>query len=225
MAAIKRADSLTWEENVDKILRDCRSSKSNDFRNWLTKKKGMGAPFFDSYFHKRLHNIHNAVNYHDSDHFIVLAGKEGCGKSTFAIQIASLLDPTFNINRVCFKMTDYIDRLRNSKPGQAFILDEGNMFLFNREAYSDDNRFMVKLFALMRQKNLITIICVPNFFTLDSYVRLHRVDTLIYISKRGKYIGYVKGAIKIVSKEGQRTNRMGGFKLRDGTYWPGYFTI
>ena len=79
-----------------------------------------------------------------------------------------------------------------------FVLDEGNLFLFSRESMSDSNRNMVKLFALMRQRNACIILNVPNFFTVDSYVRDHRVGTLNYLHARGKYQCFVRKAIKII---------------------------
>lgn len=215
-------EEKSWKEIVEHIVYKSKNWKP-DFKKWLLSKEYLGGYFFNPLLYSRLYNIKKSINEDDMDHFIVVTGKEGTGKSTLAVQIASLVDPTFNLNRVCFKMADYLNQLRHSKPGQAFILDEGNMFLFSRESYSEDNRFMVKLFALMRQRNLLTIICVPNFFTLDSYVRDHRADTLIYSHKRGKFICYVKVAIKIISKLGSAYKRVGGHKIPSGTFFAGYW--
>lgn len=218
----KLTDSMSWEEIVEKIMQESKSTNPS-FKKWLLSKKNTGGFFFNSLLYSRLFNIQKAVTEKNADHFIVICGKEGTGKSTLAIQIAAMLDPDFKVGKICFKMSDYIQQLNYCKKGDAYILDEGNMFLFSRESYSDDNRFMIKLFSILRQKNLYTIICVPNLFTLDSYVRDHRVDTLIYVHSRSKYVCYVKKAIRVISKEGSRSKSVGGHKVPGGTFFPGYF--
>ena len=218
----KLTELKSWDEIVEKIMHDCRKNKPQ-FKKWLKKKENLKGYFFDSYMHYKLFNVQKRINEEDYDHFIVVAGGEGSGKSTLAIQIACMVDPKFKLSNICFKMADFLKQIEESKPGQTFVLDEGNMFLLSREAFSQDNIFMVKLFAIMRQKNLCVIICVPNFFTLDSYVRDHRVDTLVYVHKRGKYVAFVKKAIRIISNKGSRFKQVGGHKTPEGTCWPGYF--
>lgn len=218
----KLTELKSWDEIVDKIYNDVKKKKPQ-FKQWLKKKEKLGGYFFDSYMHYKLYNVQKVINQDDYDHFIVIAGKEGCGKSTLGIQMACMIDPKFKLSNICFKMADFLKQLEDSKPGRTFILDEGNMFLLSREAFSQDNIFMVKLFAIMRQKNLCVIICVPNFFTLDSYVRDHRVDTLVYVHKRGKYVAFVKKAIRIISNKGNRFKQVGGHKIPEGNCWPGYF--
>jgi hypothetical protein len=82
----------------------------------------------------------------------------------------------------------------------------------------------VKLFAVMRQRNVIVGICVPNFYTLDSYVRDHRVDTLIHIKSRGQYRCITGQGIKIVSKEGAKYKDINAAKIPYEYFFDGYFT-
>lgn len=214
---------MKWEEIVDKVLFETRKTQDKGFRNWLESKKEQGY-VMNSLMYRRCYNIWKAINKDNRDHFVCVTGKEGIGKSTLAINMAATIDPTFTVDRVCFNMENYVKGIKHAKPGQAFVLDEGNLFLFSRESLSSDNKFMLKLMALMRQRNLLTIICVPNFFTVDSYVRDHRVDTLLYSVKRGTFCCYVKKAINIISKEGRQTKQVGGHKIPDGYYFNGYFS-
>jgi len=213
---------FTWPQIVDKIMTDCRSTDEG-FRDWLLSKKEGNGILFSPLMWLRLYNIQYQVNQHDMDHFIVVTGREGSGKSTFAIQMACALDPNWNLDKLLYEPSQLVNLVKTSKKGDCLILDEGNLFLFSRESMSSDNRLMVKLFALMRQKNLILIINVPNFFTLDSYIRDHRTDTLCYSFRRGQARIYVREAIKVISKEGHRYKRVGGHKVPMTCTFPMYF--
>jgi len=215
-------ERYSWAELTAKIIRESESD-SPSFEKWVKSKEGLGGNFFSSLLWKRLYNIQKSVNKEDRDHFIVISGKEGSGKSTLAIQGASVLDPDFCIKKICYKPIQFIHGLKEARKGDTFELDEGNLFLFSRESMGYDNKSMVKLFAIMRQKNLVVIICVPNFFTLDSYVRDHRVDTLIQIYKRGNFHCYTGKAIKIISREGSRFKNVTGIKVPYGTFFTGSF--
>lgn len=218
----KLTDKLSWGEITEKIMTECNNRKPK-FQKWLMSKEQLGGYFFNSLLYGRAYNIQESILHDDRDHFICVAGKEGTGKSTLAIQLASVIDPNFRLDKICFRPIDFIKGIRYSQPGDCFVLDEGNLFLFSRESMSDENRFMVKLFALMRQRNLCVIICVPNFFTLDSYVRDHRVDSLIYLQRKAHLYVYVKKAIQIISKEGAKYKQIRGIRVPHGTYFPGYF--
>lgn len=218
------SDRMTWEEIVEKVKSDC-NIPSDKFGEWLKLKGNLtgGRLLFNSLLYGRLWAIMNSVTKDDRDHFIVVAGKEGTGKTTLAIQMGAVLSERFNLNSICFKPYNFIDNIDTSQKGDCIQLDEGNLFLFSREAMSGTNVDMVKIFALMRQRNLIVIICVPNFFTLDTYIRDHRVDTLINIEERGKFTCYFGKAIKIISKEGAKYKTIKGIKVPYGTFFDGYY--
>jgi len=214
---------LSWDEIIERINYNCHDT-SPLFVKWLKSRKYMRGYFFNGLTWKRMFNIWKVIHKQDRDHFTVVSGMEGGGKSTVAIQMACAVDPTFCIERICFTPEEFIDGLAKSKKGQAFVLDEGNLFLFSRESAKTGNRNMVKLFALMRQKNVCVFICVPNFFTLDSYVRNHRVQTIVHVYKRGKIICYVsESAIRKISKEGYATKQVVNIQLPAGSSFKGWF--
>src|SRR3989338_6722868 len=184
-------EEMTWNERVAHIILKSKNNK-HGFKDWLLSKEYMKGQYFDYFMYSRLFNIYKSLTQEDRDHFIVVSGKEGSGKSTLALQIASVLDPKFNLNNVFFKINAFVAALRTAQIGDTFVLDEGNLFIFSRESMKDENKLMLKLFAIMRQKRLCIIINVPNFFTLDTYVRDHRADMLVYVHQRGKYVSFVK---------------------------------
>lgn len=222
MPARRLTDDYSWKQLADKVMIEA-SIKSNRFKKWFMGKEKLGGLFFNSFWYYRLYNIRKALMLEDGDHFICIAGKEGTGKSTLGNQSAAVLSKNFQLKHICYRPLDFIKGIRYSEPGDTFILDEGNLFLFSRESMKDDNKWMVKLFALMRQRNLCVIICVPNFFTLDSYVRNHRVDTLIYLHRKGQFTCFKGKAIRIISKEGSKFKNIAGIKVPYGTFFRGHF--
>lgn len=214
---------MSWEEICKNIM---FKSKLNNkkYYEWLLSKENLKGVFFNPLMWKKLYLIQKEVNNDDMDHFIVNTSREGFGKSTFSIQQACVLDPNWNLNKLLYEPSQLIERIKNSNPGDCLVLDEGNLFLFSREAMTGGNKFMVKLFALFRQRNLIVIINVPNFFTLDSYVRDHRTRTLNFISARGKFQTYKGKAIRIVSGKGSRFKQIAGIKVPPSDSFKGWFS-
>ena len=68
------------------------------------------------------------------------------------LQIMAVIDPTFHSNRIMYEALNFIEYLKTCKAGQAVQLDEGNIFLFSRQAMSASNVNIVKLFTMVRQK-------------------------------------------------------------------------
>ena len=188
----------------------------------LTKEKC--GKVFDKWLWARCYKIYKDLNNY-GDHFTVICGKEGRGKSTLLTQMCAVISTDlFHSKHICYKMKQFTGGLKECQKGDSFQLDEGNLFLFSREAMSGDNKAAVKLFSVIRMKNLHIGICVPNFYTLDTYIRDHRVDTLIRISDRGKYTAYVGEGIKIVSKEGAPYKNMNGIRLPLKWMTKGWYT-
>ncbi len=153
----------------------------------------------------------------------MLTGKEGGGKSTLAIQIGSWIDPNFTLDNVCFTQEDYIRRLREVKRGACLVIDEGGVTLFSREAMGGINVLMVKIFMLQRQKNVSVILCCPSFWDIDTYLRRHRVNTMIRVYKQGHYMGYLLKAINIINDIGYRKRPLTQIKLPSESFWHGTF--
>jgi len=222
MPRVRLTETKSWEEICEKIMAEA-NLKTPGFKKWLMSKENLNGVFFDSLMWRRLYGVWDKVNNQDYDHFWVNSGVEGEGKTTLSIQQACVLDPTWSLNKLLYNPTDFIDKIKYSKKGDCLVLDEGNLFLFSREAMKDSNVFMVKLFALVRAKNLIVIINVPNFFTLDTYVRDHRTRTLLYIRSRGKYSCYRKKAIRLISHYGKATKQIAGVIVPATTVFKGWF--
>lgn len=89
----------------------------------------------DGYLRSNLEHIRNNSK-KDYDCFLVLSGREGYGKSTLAAQIATYLDPTYNLSRCTFTAEQFENAVLNAGKYQAVVFDETMGYLGSRGAMS-----------------------------------------------------------------------------------------
>jgi len=128
----------------------------------------------------------------DKDCVIVMDGKEGSGKSTFAIQIGRYVDPSFNLSRIVFSPDDFREAILKARKGQCIIYDEAFTGFSSRASLSPVNRVLVSLAMQMRQKNLFIIIVLPTIFLLDRYMAMFRTKALIHVYENKGIRGYFR---------------------------------
>ncbi len=150
-----------------------------------------------------LKKVNKRINKQDYDFFIVVTGKERRGKSTLAAQLGDeICNGNLKIENICLSVDQFLNALKNSKRGDVVIFDEAGTNLYSREAMTNINRMLTKAFMISGLKNICIIICIPSFFTLDSYIRMHRIDLLFYIPERGKFKVYSTKRAKEISLKG-----------------------
>lgn len=216
--------SKTWPEIVELILEHSKEEDNKRFREWLFSKEFIGY-HADYFLWRQAYGIQKKINTEDNDHFTVIAGIEGSGKSLLGLIMAAMVSPTFSMKHICFSISDFLKVIKEVKKGDTLMLDEGAIFLFSRESMSKDNRRVVKTFNLMRQLNLHIIVCIPNYNNMDSYIREHRVDTLLQIRKsKDTYKGITKEGIGVVNDVSKKVKDVNKVKLPYGSFWNGYWT-
>ncbi len=100
---------------------------------------------------------------------IGVLGVPGSGKSYAALTIAEKVDPTFNIDRVCFSLEEFLKLLKSKLPkGSCVILDEAAVMANARTFQSMQNRIFNYIFITFRSSCLITFLCLPHITMLDS---------------------------------------------------------
>ncbi len=122
----------------------------------------------------------------DDDKVYIVDGRERGGKSTFAIQQAKYLDPTFNIDRICFTSDQFLYQIRNAPQGSCIIFDEAFRGLSSKASQSKINKEIVEAMMEVGQRNLIIFIVLPTFFLLEIYAAVLRSNTLFHIYKDPK---------------------------------------
>ncbi|GAG75148.1 unnamed protein product [marine sediment metagenome] len=220
----------TWVELCDRVIRHLGVKKSERvlFTKWFMKREGIGY-LFDPFLIWRCFFIWKELK-KGLDHFIILSGKEGYGKSTLAFQIASWIDPSFNVSMICYDAKSFVnimlERANSNKLSpeglKALVLDEGTELL-SRDHQNVTNKVLIKTFFIQRALKFLVLINCPNFHLIDSVVRFHRCRTLIEVTQRAHYKGITGKAIKIISDVGMKTKSISGVKLPIGTFWHGTF--
>jgi energy-coupling factor transporter ATP-binding protein EcfA2 len=210
------------------VMTDFIYSKVSDFihdesafKKWLLTKEKVGK-VVDPVMYGKLFLIHKNLEKFN-DKVIVIVGREGSGKSTIANHLCAIMDESYEMSRNCFSPREFIHNLRIVDILKAINIDEGAIGLYSRESMNIDNRNMVKTFMVIRRKSLFVTVCIPDYSSLDSYIRNHRTSLLIYIMKRGHYIAFFGEGLQKINQDIQKMKNISHIKVSDGFFWHGYF--
>lgn len=144
----------------------------------------------------------------DDDRVFIVDGGERQGKSVFAMQLASKVDPSFCLERVCLTAEEFVDAIKSAKKYQAVIFDEAFTGLSSRTSLSRINNLIVTLMMEMGQKNLFVFIVMPSIFFLERYVVLFRANGLFHVytvdGKRGRWMYFSKKKLKFLYLFGKK---------------------
>lgn len=167
-----------------------------------------GDLYIDENLKKNLDNVKDSVYNKKWDYFVVIAGIPRVGKSTFAQQIASYLDPTFNIDRFCFTAREYIEKSSKLTKGQAIILDESFADLNTNLSRSPEFVALINHMQVIGQNNLFHILVLPDFFSLAKNVALFRASHLFVIYavdyNRGRFAAFGRENKSKLYEDGKR---------------------
>ena len=144
----------------------------------------------------------------DFDWMWIVDGPEGSGKSVLAMQLARVVDPAFNLDRMCMTPHEFTKAVIRATKGQCVVFDEAFTGLSSRASLTEINRVIVSLMMEMRQKNLFIIIVMPTLFLLDRYVALFRARGLFHVylknGKRGRWVYFNNKKKKILYLKGKK---------------------
>ena len=105
---------------------------------------------------------------------ILVVGRVGTGKSWSCLKLASVLDPSFNMERIVFNLTDLLELVHKGKvgKGEVIIFDEAGISVSNRNSYMNQfNKAMSHLLQTWRHRNHILFISVPSIAFIDKGIR------------------------------------------------------
>ena len=125
---------------------------------------------------------------------LLIDGIEGCGKSTLGLTCAYYLsDGKFQLKDICTGSNDAIDKLENAKDGGVLLIDEGSLLFSSSDAMRKEQKQLILILNVIRQKKMALIIVSPSFFRLNRYIATDRSRFLIHVYtkndlKRGRFI-------------------------------------
>ncbi len=233
MPKTKKELEELYQYHITRIRKLDPKFNPNFFKKWFMERIETVTAVFDSAMIMRCFMIWQDMQ-RGYDHFVVIAGGEGFGKSTLSFQMASWVNPNFKLENVCYGARKYIEILQkkarvclNKKEEEvekeSLVMDEGTELL-SKDALTKTNKVIIKTTFIQRRLKYLVIINIPNFFLLDTTIRSHRTKTLVEITKRGKYKCITGKAISLVAQYGLKNKKISSVKIPNGTFWHGDFT-
>lgn len=222
--------NLSWSQYVIYIAKQLglppRSNITKSFIEWMKSKENINVKL-DPLLWLECFKAHRRL-LKDNDFVCVITGEEGSGKSTIATQINSIISSKYRLASIIYSFDKMISNIAANeyKKFDSIHIDEGALVALSRNATTKVNKTLLQILSIARVKGWNISFCIPSFRTLETYVREHRVQLLIHVSERGKYIGIKREGINIVNDKMKRDPR---YKPRrqdfgSGMAWLGYFS-
>lgn len=121
-------------------------------------------------------DIKDRLTKYDQNWLSVVVGQTGSGKSTCALALAEMIDPTFNASRVAYSFDEFMQLITNEKDGEskgkAIVWDEAGVGIDNRKWASKVNILVNKILQTFRHDNYAVIFTVPDPSFVDSKTRI-----------------------------------------------------
>lgn len=127
---------------------------------------------------------------HDTGGLVV--GSEGTGKSSLAGNIMRFMsNDTFEpLKQIIKDQEDAIRVLQECPRGSSLMFDESYLMFSSTEVMQKGQRDLVKIFSIIRQKNLFFLLVAPSFFRINSYFALDRTKFLVRVYTKKMQRGY-----------------------------------
>jgi len=158
-------------------------AERQSFIDWMYQTKDYSPSnykqmFANPSFYFRMYRIQKVIN-SDSEqhHMMCVSGKIGKGKTTLGTQACALVDPTFNLSRVCYLPHQFFRAAQESKPGQAILIDEGGNFFKALNTMGKMSKNLGQYFQMMRAKRLFIVICYDEYEKMMREIR-DKMDSL-----------------------------------------------
>jgi len=180
-------------------------------------------PYIDGILKKNLTEMKKDMK-KDDDVVLIVDGKEGIGKSVFAMRIGHFMsEGKLNLDDLCCTPKQFKERTMKSKKYDVVIFDEAYLGLASEDTMRSYNRLLKKMLVTCRQMNLCLILVLPSVFDLNKYAVLHRSDGLLHCFKykgsRGFFSFYNQKTLQQLYIRGKRYYQ---YKMRSNFF--GRFT-
>lgn len=128
----------------------------------------------------------NKVASIDKDSINAIDGPAGVGKSVLAIKLCKKGCPWFDMEKdILYSRKDIMSWISSARPGSHGIADEIINALFKRDFQKGDQKFLLKLLDMCRNRNLTLYFLLPNFWALDKHILDGRIRVRFHVAKTG----------------------------------------
>ncbi len=141
---------------------------------------------------EKLDNI-KAIQKRDWDASILGDGGEGSGKSTLLIFCAYYVsNGNMTSYNICSDGKEAVERLEKLPDKSVLVIDEGSLIFSSKDTLAREQRRIIKILNVIRQKRMVLFIVAPSFFDLNKYISCQRSRFLIHVYtdeklNRGRY--------------------------------------
>lgn len=148
--------------------------------------------YLDTFLKKKLDNIKMVMG-KEWDAMIVIDGIEGSGKSTLSFVCGwYITNGKLTLDNICEGTEDAIEKLNKLPDRSVLIIDEGSLMFSSKEVMNREQKRIIKIFNVIRQKKMCLIIVAPSFFELNKYISVDRSRFLLHVYtnkklERGKF--------------------------------------
>lgn len=124
---------------------------------------------WDNYLESNMRIILERAIPNKWDALFIIFGREGSGKTTVGTQVCTYLDPTFDLDRVCFKPDQFLAAVDNAKPEEAILWDEA-IYGANAAQWANEiSQAVISRLTTIRKRKLKIVICFPYLYMLNKY--------------------------------------------------------
>lgn len=121
----------------------------------------------------------------DRDTIIVISGLRGEGKSTASIQIG-MQRGNFDFERnIIYNRKEAITKIKSVEKKSTLVIDEAINVLYRRDFAKGEQKELIKLMNMCRDRNLCLIFNIPTVWNLDRDIIQTMVRLWIHIDERG----------------------------------------
>lgn len=137
------------------------------------------------------------------------------GKSTLGQTLAWILSKgKLTINNFARNGSDALERLKTMPDGSILFIDEASILFSATDHAQQEQRQLIKVMQVVRQKRMIFILICPSFFKLNQYIAVSRTRFLVHVYakgfERGRFTYFSEKKKKILYPEGKK--RFGSYR-------------
>jgi hypothetical protein len=118
---------------------------------------------------------------------IVIDGPTGVGKSMAGIELATGVQPDWDVDQAAYCADDAMRLWRELGKSDVLLYDEAVLGLLSQGGRRNEElEKLVQALSIIRAKGITTIVCLPSIWMLDSFVREGLAEFWINIYRRGR---------------------------------------
>lgn len=131
------------------------------------------------YDNNTIHSVNAMIKRYkmNLDNLVVVTGREGSGKSSFAIGLCHLyakeMGVKFEVDDITFSAQEFLQRATHKKSG-IVLYDEAVQGLMTTQWQNKTQQLIVQALMMARKNRNLYVLCIPSFEYLNKYIATER---------------------------------------------------